>query len=159
MKRILVLIVIGLISISGTYAQGGWNIGVIPRDSIGKQHVGWKVLPDFTANSELKDHIKRKTNNSNPNPMYFIRSRDSSTVTIDDKEYLAWEIRRIGVDYGYMKNQLVKLKPSKGRTFEVYEMTLTSYSADSIELEFRDRKHRRKFWVELEKLDGLIYKR
>ena len=91
--------------------------------------------------------------------MYFIRSRDSSTVTIDDKEYLAWEIRRIGVDYGYMKNQLVKLKPSKGRTFEVYEMTLTSYSADSIELEFRDRKHRRKFWVELEKLDGLIYKR
>ena len=159
MNRIYLSITLTLALVISIKAQGGWNIGYIQADSITKKYIGWKVLPDFIANSEWKEKVKSRLETENPNPRYFIRGQDSSFVTIKDQEYLIREIRRIGVDYGYMKDQSVELKNKKGRTFEVYEMTLTDYKEGAVELEIKHRKLEARFWIEINKLDGLIFEK
>lgn len=93
-------------------AQGGWNIGYIVVDSITLSEIGKNIKIDFKKESLRKENIKKRLseNTIEFGPLWNIRIMDSIQLKIENVDYIIYEVRKIGVDYGYYDDQYLILK-------------------------------------------------
>jgi hypothetical protein len=95
-KLVCLLLVLSLGQIS--LAQGSWNIGYLPVDSISRLHLGRMVKIDFRS-FVYYEHVDKRPVRS------YVGTRDTGSLSIDTTLLRFAEIRKIYVDNGNYDDQ------------------------------------------------------
>jgi len=154
------------------YAQGGWDIGYIVSDSIDTREIGKRIKVDFKKENVKKESIKKRPTEIGTkfSPVWIIRKKDSIQLTIETEDYFIYEVRKIGVDYGYFDDQYLIFK-SKKRRLRIFESEILDIKEDKIHFRFFKSKRKKiksgnsqvksifkDIWIEKKLIDGVMYK-
>jgi len=144
-------------------AQGSWNIGYVPVDSIDKAHVGHSFKIDFkTPDIETKSPAVRTIRS-------YVGFRDTGYIFMDTTLVKVLERRKIYVDHGSYNEQYLECPNySKGFTLRIYDAEILEIDNHSIlfrlETELNKNgsgkadKSSKVVRIEKAKLDGVMYK-
>jgi hypothetical protein len=142
------------------HAQGGWNIGYLPVDSISKNHIGRVVRPDFKTKNPWLNAAGQRGIRS------YVGTTDTGIVTIDTTTLMLAERRKIYADHGSYSEQYLECLNCENGAFLVYDAEIKDVDERSIELlllvevkEPGKSKSRQTRTVRLlkEKLDGVMF--
>ena len=163
------LILIGI----SAYAQGGWNIGYIVSDSISTSEIGKRIKIDLKKENVRKERLKKSLTERGIkyNPIWRIRNMDSIQMQIEHEDYLIYEVREIGVDYGYYDDQYLILK-SKKKKLKVFDSEILEINNDKIRFRLFIGKRKKgtpanprinpifkDVWIDKKLVDGVMYKK
>ena len=154
------------------YAQGGWDIGYIVSDSITVSEIGKRIKIDFKKETLQKESIKKSVTESGIdfNPNWTLHKMDSIQMEIENEDYFIYEVREIGVDYGYYDDQYLILK-SKKKRLKVFDSEILDIKNDEIRFRLfmgkrkitsensRDNSIFKDVWIDKKLVDGVMYKR
>ena len=157
------------------FAQGGWDIGYVVLDSITGLQIGEKIKIDFKKENVQKENIKKrlKKNGIEFSPIWYIRKMDSVQLKIENEDYFIYEVRKIGVDYGYYNDQYLILENgSNQKKLKVFDSEILNVKNDKILFRLfigLRKKHTRDsqlndltfkdVWIDKKLIDGVLYKR
>jgi hypothetical protein len=146
-------------------AQGSWNIGYIPVDSIDPEDINKEVKIDFR---HTRRHFDEKINRSF---RYFISSKDTGQIQLKEMSLDVVEVRKIYPDHGdYAEQYLECTNYENNRLLRVYDSEILEIARDSIlfrlDVEIYDKRKNkirggpvlesRRCWIEKNKLDGVM---
>lgn len=157
------------------FSQGGWNIGYIVLDSISISQIGEKIKIDFKKENVQKENIKKRIlkNAIDFSPIWYIRMMDSVQLKIENENYLIYEVRKIGVDYGYYDDQYLVLENrSNQKKLKVFDSEILTIKNDKILFRFfiglrkKDAPDNlpndlifKDVWIDKKLIDGVMYKK
>ncbi|MCE7991646.1 MAG: hypothetical protein HEP71_06690 [Roseivirga sp.] len=148
-------------------AQGGWDIGYIPIDSIKPTDIGKDIKLDFRAASDTTSRVPDFLIN-------FVGKEDTATIMLDNKEIELVEKREIHVDWGFYDEQYLEcLNYSHNRVLRVYHSVIEMIKSDSLlvrlymETYYKDNRGRisdipnrfsKSVWIPKKELNGVMIK-
>src|SRR5690349_3142018 len=99
MLRLISLVTLIFLALS-SHAQGSWDIGYIPIDSVSDRHIGREVKIDFKTRIADGKSLARHMRS-------YIETRDTALITVDTVLLRVMERRKINVDHGSYDDQFL----------------------------------------------------
>lgn len=162
--RLCIFIFLISSSIYQVAAQGGWSIGYIPCDSITDPLIGRKIKIDFRNDSADKRELDKRFANHGleTSPVFYLRAQDTVHLFTQNEHFIAYEVRDIGPDYGYYKDQYFLMKETSGNNpLKVWESEIIEINESAIHFKFFIGKDEfpsfRNIWIDRKLIDGVMY--
>jgi hypothetical protein len=161
MLRLICLIPLIFLAIFSN-AQGSWNIGYIPVDSINAGHIGRTVKIDFrTPVVDGKPPADR-------NIRSYVEIKDTVFMNIDSTLFHIAERRKIYVDHGSYRDQFLECINCQNLILRIYDAEILEVDQTTILFSFETEINRQSsekpdktlktVRIERVKLDGVMYK-
>ena len=129
---------------------------------------------DFKKGSLRKENIKKRLteNGIEFNAIWGIRNMDSIQLNIENEDFFVYEVRKIGVDYGYYDDQYLILKNRRNqKKLKVVNSEILSIEDDRIQFRLFIELRKKDFpdsstnaltfkdvWIDKKLIDGVMYK-
>ena len=106
--------------------QGGWNIGYISVDSLGKQDISRDLKIDFRSESDTLNTIPSFI-------MNLVAIEDTVTLYMDGEKVTFIEQRNIHLDWGFYDEQFLECPNAPhNKVIRVYHTVIEEITTDSI---------------------------
>jgi hypothetical protein len=160
MLKLLSTIILVLLT-SFCNAQGSWDIGYVPVDTINTQHIGQIVRIDFKSNSSLINSDSRRSIRS------YVGKKDTGTLTVDTTLFLLAERRKIYVDHGSYSDQYLECINCNEEAVLIYDAKILGVDTRSIQflLDIETKaanqsikKESKTVRIDRSSLDGVMYR-
>lgn len=166
MRYILIIMIIGFIG-TNCYSQGSWDIGYVEIDSLSSENLNVPIKLDFKHYwAKMKEPQKKHIR-------HFVTPEDIAYLSINNNKAVLIEKRAIYIDHGSFNDQFLEIENYyKNGKRRIYDTEILQMEEDRIKVRvliqcFKLQNGETKeelesetveFWIEKDKLDGIMIK-
>ncbi|MBD3637593.1 MAG: hypothetical protein HUJ25_09590 [Crocinitomicaceae bacterium] len=167
MRFSLTLIIIVWFIGANCFAQGSWDIGYVEIDSLNSDHLNTQIKLDFKHDwVEIKQPEKKGIR-------HYVSPKDTAYLLINNQKTVLIERRAIYVDHGSFNDQYLEIENyNEALSSRIYDTEIIQLEADRIKVRVVIKNYKMKnekiieelesviveFWIDKEKLDGIMIK-
>ena len=167
MRYFISIILIGLIGTS-CFSQGSWNIGYVEIDSLNSDYLNTKVKLDFKHDWLVMEKPEK------PSIRHYVAPKDRAYLLMNNSKTVLIERRAIYADHGSFNDQFLEIENYDNNISKrIYDTEIIQLEKDSLKVRaviknyaIRNKKVEEElksetveFWIDKDKLDGIIIKK
>lgn len=164
MRHFLIILITWFSGIT-CYSQGAWNIGYVEIDSLDTRYLNTPIKLDF------KHHWRKIKKPEQRSIRHYVTPEDTAYLLINNEKVTAIERRVIYVDHGSFNEQFLKIENhDKNVSRGIYDTEILQLEDNRIRVRALIRSYKVRngklkevlesetveFWVEKDKLDGVM---